>query len=101
MSAVSFPHVPAAAAGASPRDRLLEAATRLFCRYGINAVGVDTVVNEAGTAKATLYKTFGSKELLVSAVLEREGASWRDWFLSALNAGEARPDERLRRIFPH
>jgi AcrR family transcriptional regulator len=82
------------------RERLIEAASRLFCRYGINAVGVDTVVAEAGTAKATLYKAFGSKEKLVEAVLEREGRQWRDWFLAGLDAGEDAPVDRLRRIFP-
>ena len=82
------------------RARLMDAASRLFCRYGINAVGVDTVVAEAGTAKATLYKAFGSKEKLVEAVLEREGRQWRDWFLRGLDGGEAPPVERLRRIFP-
>ena len=64
--AVSLPMVGEVPA----RERLIEAASRLFCRYGINAVGVDTVVAEAGTAKATLYKAFGSKEKLVEAVLE-------------------------------
>ena len=82
------------------RERLIEAASRLFCRYGINAVGVDTVVAEAGTAKATLYKAFGSKEKLVEAVLEREGRQWRDWFLAGLDAGEDASVDRLRRIFP-
>ena len=85
---------------ASARQRLVAAAARLFCRHGINAVGVDAVVAEAGTAKATLYKAFGSKEKLVEAVLEQEGRQWRDWFLSGLDAGEASPVERLRRIFP-
>lgn len=85
---------------ASARQRLIAAAARLFCRHGINAVGVDAVVAEAGTAKATLYKAFGSKERLVEAVLEQEGRRWRNWFLSALDAGEALPVERLRRIFP-
>ena len=95
------PHslVPAAEAR-SPRDRLIEAATELFCRHGINAIGVDAIVAAAGTAKATLYKSFGSKEKLVEAVLEREGRVWRDWFLGALDAGEAAPLERLHRIFP-
>lgn len=82
------------------RERILQAATRLFCQFGINAVGVDAVVAEAGTAKATLYKSFGSKERLVEAVLEREGAAWRDWFLGELLKGEAAPLTRLRRIFP-
>ena len=84
----------------SARERLLLAASRLFCQFGINAVGVDAVVAAAGTAKATLYKNFGSKEHLVEAVLEREGRLWRDWFLGGLDAGEATPLERLRRVFP-
>ena len=94
--AVSLPM----AAEVPARERLIEAASRLFCRYGINAVGVDTVVAEAGTAKATLYKAFGSKEKLVEAVLEREGRQWRDWFLAGLDVGEDASVDRLRRIFP-
>lgn len=84
----------------SVRMRLIEAASRLFCRLGINAVGVDAVIAEAGTAKASLYKNFGSKEGLVEAVLTHEGACWRDWFLDRLHDGEAKPAERLERIFP-
>ena len=84
----------------SPRERLVGAATRLFCRYGINAIGVDAVVAEAGTATATLYQAFGSKERLVEVVLEREGRQWRDWFIAGLDAGKALPLDRLRRIFP-
>ncbi|MDB5595261.1 MAG: transcriptional regulator, TetR family [Hyphomicrobiales bacterium] len=84
----------------TPRERLVAAASRLFCRFGINSVGVDTVVAEAGIAKATLYKAFGSKEKLVEAVLEREGRLWRDWFLAGLDAGSVAPIDRLRRIFP-
>ena len=57
----------------SARGRLLNAATRLFCRYGINATGIDAIIHEAGTAKTTLYKLFGSKTNLVHAVLESEG----------------------------
>jgi AcrR family transcriptional regulator len=44
----------------SARGRLLNAATRLFCKNGINATGIDAIINEAGTAKTTLYKLFGS-----------------------------------------
>jgi AcrR family transcriptional regulator len=83
-----------------PRARLIEAATRLFCRQGINATGIDAVLREAGTAKMTLYKLFGSKERLVEAVLEEEGRKWRDWFLSGLDAGNESPRRKLDRIFP-
>lgn len=92
--------VPVISLDISARMRLVEAASRLFCRLGINAVGVDAVVAEAGTAKATLYKNFGSKEGLVEAVLNYEGANWRDWFLSGLHEGEATPHEKMLRIFP-
>src|SRR5262249_59186022 len=62
---------------ASPRDRLIAAATRLFCRYGVNSVGVDDIVAAAGTAKTTLYRLFRSKDGLVEAVLECESRAWR------------------------
>lgn len=84
----------------SPRDRLIASATQLFGRYGINAVGVDTIVEAAGTAKTTLYKAFGSKEGLVEAVLEEEGSRWRAWFLSQIDGPGGTAQERLNRVFP-
>ena len=84
----------------TPRERLLGAATELFCRRGFHAVGVDAIVEAAGTAKTTLYKIFGSKEALVEAVLDREGRAWRDWFLGGLDAGDVTARERLDRIMP-
>lgn len=84
----------------SARQRLLDAATQLFCRYGINATGVDAVIDEAGTAKTTLYRIFGSKEGLIEAVLENEGQRWRDWFIGGIEAGNAAPRTKLMRIFP-
>ena len=105
MDAAAAPHVdqPAEAAGpppASPQDRLIEAATRLFCRYGVNSVGVDAIVEAAGTAKTTLYKSFGSKDGLVEAVLEREGRTWRAWFLAEIDGPGGRAVDRLQRIAP-
>jgi AcrR family transcriptional regulator len=84
----------------SARGRLLSAATRLFCKNGINATGVDAIINEAGTAKTTLYKLFGSKTNLVHVVLESEGKLWRDWFIGAIEAGGGSARTKLTRIFP-
>jgi len=92
--------IPEAATEPSPRDRLIEAATRLFCRYGVNSVGVDTIVGAAGTAKTTLYKVFGSKDGLVEAVLQREGEAWRRWFLDELDGPGGSARERLSRLAP-
>jgi AcrR family transcriptional regulator len=85
---------------APPRERLVRAATRLFCSQGIAATGIDTVLREAGVAKMTLYKIFGSKDRLVEAVLEEEGLRWREWFLPALTAGDVSPRQKLDRVFP-
>ena len=96
---------PAAAAHSagddeSARGRLLNAATHLFCKNGINATGIDAIIDEAGTAKTTLYKLFGSKTNLVHAVLESEGRQWREWFIAAIEAGGGDPQTKLARIFP-
>lgn len=105
MDAVQ-PLSPAPASGAvdpvqpSPRERLIMAATRLFCRYGVNSVGVDAIVEAAGTAKTTLYKVFGSKDGLVEAVLDREGRTWRAWFIAEIDGPGGSAQERLERIAP-
>ena len=82
------------------RGRLLAAATHLFCKNGINATGIDAIIDEAGTAKTTLYKLFGSKTNLVHAVLESEGKQWREWFIGAIEAGGGDAETKLARIFP-
>src|SRR5882724_11356978 len=84
----------------SARGRLLSAATRMFCKNGINATGIDAIINEAGTAKTTLYKLFGSKTNLVHAVLESEGKQWREWFIASIETGGGDPQTKLTRIFP-
>src|SRR6201996_3884181 len=84
----------------SARGRLLSAATHLFCKNGINATGIDAIIDEAGTAKTTLYKLFGSKTNLVHAVLESEGSQWREWFIGAIEQGGGSAETKLTRIFP-
>jgi AcrR family transcriptional regulator len=96
----SIAAMPAAGDEESARGRLLGAATHLFCKNGINATGIDAIINEAGTAKTTLYKLFGSKTNLVHAVLENEGKAWREWFIAAIEAGGGDPQTKLMRIFP-
>ncbi|MFZ5737394.1 TetR family transcriptional regulator [Rhodopseudomonas thermotolerans] len=91
---------PALAPRISPRERLIDSAKNLFCRYGINSVGVDAIIAHAGTAKTTLYKLFGSKDGLVEAVLEREGESWRSWFLESIDGPGGTARDRLDRIGP-
>jgi AcrR family transcriptional regulator len=99
-AAANHAEQPGALPASAPRDRLIDAATQLFCRYGVNSVGVDAIVAAAGTAKTTLYKVFGSKDGLVEAVLDREGRLWRDWFIAEIDGPGGSATERLARIGP-
>jgi TetR/AcrR family transcriptional repressor of nem operon len=53
------------------RDRILEAASRLFRERGIAAVGLAAVMAEAGLTVGTFYTHFKSKEALLCEVLAR------------------------------
>lgn len=57
------------------KERILEAADRLFYSQGIHAVGVDAVAAEASISKRTLYNHFPSKDELIAAYLARRGQS--------------------------
>ena len=83
----------------STRERLLSAASWLFCHYGFQATGVDAIVRRAGTAKTSLYKHFVSKDGLIEAVLEREGAAWRGWFFAEIGAVQGDARARLLAVF--
>jgi AcrR family transcriptional regulator len=65
------------------RERLIDAATRLFYEEGIHTVGVDRVIAEAEVTRATLYKQFGGKENLVLAYLRGEDENLRAMFAAA------------------
>jgi AcrR family transcriptional regulator len=53
------------------QERILETADRLFYGQGIRAVGVDTIADEIGISKRTLYNYFPSKDDLIVAYLSR------------------------------
>ena len=68
-----------------PRDRILRAAVRLYSHEGIQAVGVNRIMAEAKAAPTTLYRQFGSKDLLVAAAVERWGADWLGWLCERMD----------------
>lgn len=86
-------------AGTDARSRLLEAAARLICARGVGATGIDAVLAEAGVAKATLYRAFGSKEGLVEAVLDRHSRHWSGWFNARLASLDGAAETRLLGAF--
>ncbi len=82
----------------SARERLLEAADRLFYTEGIHTVGIDRVLDEAGVAKGSLYYNFGGKDDLVRTYLQNRHARWAAR-LDELTAGRATPRDRILAIF--
>src|SRR6185503_19540437 len=83
---------------ASARERLLDAASELFYKEGVQSVGVDRVIERAGVAKATLYSVFGSKDGLVRAYLSAHDDGIRQRMAREL-ARYATPRERLLGVF--
>jgi AcrR family transcriptional regulator len=76
------------------------AAYDLFSRRGIQAVGVDAVIDRSGVARQTLYRHFGSKQDLVLAFLERREQVWtRGWLQASIEERASDPAEQLLTIF--
>ncbi len=55
----------------SAKEKILNTASELFYKRGVNSTGIDLIIAEAGIAKASLYNNFSSKEELVAKYLER------------------------------
>jgi len=85
---------------ANAREQIDWAAYELFSRYGVHAVGVDTLAARAGVAKRTLYKYYPSKNELVLAFLRRREQVWtRSWLQGGVERAAVTPAQRLLAIF--
>lgn len=54
---------------AETRRRILDAAARLFRKYGYDGVGVDAIMDEVGLTSGGFYSHFSSKEALFSEAM--------------------------------
>jgi AcrR family transcriptional regulator len=82
----------------SARDRLLDAADRLFYNEGVHNVGIDRVLEEAGVAKGSLYYNFGGKDDLVRAYLDNRHARWAER-IAGYQARVDEPEQKILAIF--
>lgn len=71
----------------SARERIVDAASRLFYSEGIRAVSVDAIAEQAATTKKTLYYHFRSKDDLVAEYLSSRDQPnlilYEKWFTEA------------------
>jgi AcrR family transcriptional regulator len=78
------------------RERIIEAATRLFNHFGFRKTSLDDVAREAGVGKATLYHYVAGKEELFGEMITRIHAHYQAELEEAL-AEEVSASEKLRR----
>lgn len=70
-------------------QRVFETAQELFYQRGIRAVGVDEIVSQAGVTKPSLYRSFASKDELVTACLDKYAEeAWTQIDAAIASAGD-------------
>lgn len=85
--------------GRGARQRILNAATRLFYSEGINATGVERLATEASVSKRTLYQHFPSKTAIVEEYLRCIQQGVGDPIQPAPDASKRTPRERILSLF--
>jgi AcrR family transcriptional regulator len=83
----------------SARDTLIETALRLFHQDGFHATGIDRILAESKVAKATLYKYFRSKDVLMLEALRLRDARFREHLETQVAARAAGPRDALLKVF--
>ncbi len=79
----------------STREKILDAAARLFHEQGYNATGIATILRESDTNAGSLYHFFPSKEALLEGVLERYTRLLRPVVMDPVEAGSQDPIGRV------
>lgn len=90
---------PKTRGGRGARQRIVDAATELFYREGINATGVERLATQSSVSKRTLYQHFPSKTAVVEAYLRSVEQHVAGPLQPAANATGQTPRERLLALF--
>ena len=70
------------------RERIIEAASESFKTFGIRSVTMDSLANQLGMSKRTIYEIFSDKDDLLMAVLTRMAKQQRDLVKKVLDESE-------------
>lgn len=81
------------------RERILDVASDLFYRQGIQAVGVDAIITTADVARMSFYRHFKSKEGLVLAFVARRDEQFRAWLAGEVLRRAPDPRDRPLAVF--
>ncbi|MCU0906285.1 MAG: TetR family transcriptional regulator [Rhodobacteraceae bacterium] len=84
--------------GEATRERVLDAAERLFAQHGFEGVSIRQIAREAGVTLSVVGFHGGSKDDLSVTVLERRAAALNARRRAALAAAMAEPDPTLRAV---
>jgi len=77
------------------KSKIIIVATSLFEAKGINACGIDAIINESGVARATLYRHFPTKNQLIIAFLRSKADSFFEWLSNGLVNNENKPYDKM------
>jgi AcrR family transcriptional regulator len=81
------------------RDRIFETACDLFYKHGIRAVGVDAIACEAGTNKMSFYRSFASKDELVTEYLRDRQREFWQWWNETITPYAGNPRRQIEALF--
>ena len=70
------------------RYRIIDGASGLFRTYGIKSVTMDSLANQLGMSKRTIYEVFSDKDELLVAVLTRIAQKQRELVKKVLDESE-------------
>jgi TetR/AcrR family transcriptional regulator, cholesterol catabolism regulator len=70
------------------RERIIEGASGLFRTYGIKSVTMDSLANQLGISKRTIYEVFSDKDDLLIAVLTRMARQQKEQVKRVLDESE-------------
>ena len=85
----------------SKKNELVDAAMRVFLRHGFHCTNLDSVLEEGGISRMTLYNHFKSKDELILAAMQRREELFSQQMLAYIEAHADDPVGRILAAFDY